>query len=110
MMACEGLREIVTEPYDKGRNWGDFGPYEWTSAVAQIAVDPDNCANSGITDLPLAGRGADGRVRAEADVRILAPVGAGNGKLLVVVPNRGFLGGLPFTVGTPFEDFIAPCP
>jgi len=109
-MACEGLQGIVTEPYENGRSWGDYGPYEWTGAVATIGVDPDNAANAGITDLRLAERAADGRVHAEADIRLLAPAGGGNGKLLVVVPNRGFLGGLPFAVGTPFEDFIAPCP
>src|SRR4051794_23284158 len=109
-MACQGLQDIVTEPYESGRSWGGFGPYEWTSAVARIAVDPDSDANSGITDLRLAEREIDGLVRAEADVRILAPAGAGNGKLLMVVPNRGFLGGLPFAVGAPFEDFIAPRP
>ena len=109
-MACDGLQDIVTEPYEDGRAWGDFGPYEWSSGVARIAVGPDNQANAGITDLHLAERGADGLVHAEADVRILAPAGNGNGKLLVIVPNRGFLGGLPFSVGTPFEDFIAPCP
>ena len=100
----------MTELYEDGRSWGNYGPYEWTSAVAQIAVDPDDAANDGITDLPLADRGADGRVRAEADLRLLGPVGTGNGKMLVVIPNRGFIGGLPFATGIPFEDFIAPRP
>jgi hypothetical protein len=109
-VACEGLQDIVTAPYESGRSWGDYGLYEWTSAVADIAADPDHIANGGITDLQLAERAADGRVHAEADVRILAPVGAGNGKLLVVVPNRGFLGGLPFSAGAPFENFVAPSP
>jgi hypothetical protein len=110
MVACEGLQEVDVEPYADGRSWGEHGPYEWTSAVAQIAVDPDHKANAGITDLTLADRGADGLVRAEADVRILAPVSGGNGKLLVVVPNRGFLGGLPFAAGAPFEQFVSPRP
>ena len=44
----------------------------------------------------LAERDEQGRVRFEADLRILRP-GTGNGRLLFVVANRGLLGGVPFS-------------
>ncbi|MCU1376355.1 MAG: hypothetical protein JWO68_3641, partial [Actinomycetia bacterium] len=46
----------------------------------------------------------DGCVRFEADVRLLRPAGHdGNRKLLFVVANRGFLGGVPFSAGAPLQ-------
>ncbi|MDA8045832.1 MAG: hypothetical protein M0Z30_11445 [Actinomycetota bacterium] len=75
--------------------------YEWVSGTARFAADPDDPANHRIVDLARAPRGPDGRVRFSADVRILRPADTGNGRLLVVVPNRGLLGGVPFSLGAP---------
>ncbi|WP_210479305.1 alpha/beta hydrolase domain-containing protein [Naasia sp. SYSU D00948] len=85
--------------------FGETGPgpypgYEWKRAVAHGALDPDAAANAGIADLDLAPRGAHGAVRYDADVRILRPRDGGNRRLLVVVPNRGTTGAVPFSVGT----------
>jgi hypothetical protein len=74
-------------------------PYEWVSAIARFAVDPADEANARIVDLDLAARGRDASVRFESDVRVLRPTGPGNGRALVVVPNRGMLGGIPFSLG-----------
>ncbi len=63
--------------------------YETVEATVTFAVDPEYQANERITDLRLASRDADGLVRFDADLRLLRPVGGGNGKLLFVVPNRG---------------------
>ena len=87
---------MVVTPYAGGRAFG-AGPYEWVSSIAEFAVDPCAEANAGIADLMLAERDEQGRVRFEADLRILRPVGPGNGRLLFVVANRGLLGGVPFS-------------
>jgi hypothetical protein len=73
-------------------------PYEWVAATAAFSVDPSAGTNSRITDLTLAPRHEDGSVRFESDVRLLRPTGQGNGKVLLVVPNRGMLGGVPFSL------------
>jgi hypothetical protein len=73
-------------------------PYEWVIATAAFSVDPSAGANSRITDLTLAPRHEDGKVRFESDVRLLRPTGQGNGKVLLVVPNRGMVGALPFSL------------
>ena len=101
-MALRGLRETLVQPYDDGRAWGEAGPYEWVSAVADFAVDPQAPPNHGIVDLDRAPRNADGLVEFEADLRVLRPTGTGNGRLLFVVANRGLLGGVPFSAGAPF--------
>lgn len=87
-------------------------PYEWVTATAAFAVDPDHRANAGIVDLELAPRGDDGLVRFDADVRILRPAGRGSGNLLFVVANRGLLGAMPFSLraGEDFADIAVPSP
>ncbi|MDP6718269.1 MAG: hypothetical protein QGF59_06435, partial [Pirellulaceae bacterium] len=79
------------KPYDAGQAFGDVGAYEQIDGVATFAVDPNNPANALITDLDLASRDDDGRVRFEADLSILQPVdsSAGPQRLLVELPNRG---------------------
>ncbi len=76
-------------------------PYEWVVATASFAVDPEAPHNRRITDLDLTSRGPEGLVRFDADVRILRPQQGGNGRLLVVVPNRGLTGGVPFSADAP---------
>jgi len=73
-------------------------PYEWVIATARFAVDPANEANARIVDLGRVARGTDEPVHFESDVRLLRPTGQSNGKALVVVPNRGTLGGIPFSL------------
>ncbi len=97
-----GIRQEARRPFAGGQPWGSAGPYEAISAVADFAVDPQLPANGGIVDLPLAAD-PDGLVRFDADLRLLRPPGGGNGKLLLVVPNRGMLGGLPFSAGAPWQ-------
>jgi len=63
--------------------------YEWISAVAHYAVDPDDPANARIADLSLAPRGHDGKVRFSGDVVLLRPDGGGNRRAILSVPNRG---------------------
>jgi hypothetical protein len=100
-MVLRALRDLAVAPFDDGSSW-QSGPYEWCSAVAEFAVDPESAANRSITDLARAPRGGDGCVTFDADLRVLRPVGTGNGKLLLVIPNRGNLGGVPFSVDAPF--------
>ncbi len=66
-------------------------PYEWVSAVARYAVDPDDPANARITDLGLAPRDGDGKVRFSGDVVLLRPDGGGNRRAVLSVPNRGMV-------------------
>jgi hypothetical protein len=100
-------------PYEGGRPWGKTGPYEWVEATATFATDPTRPDHSRIVDLDLAPREPDGTVRFESDVRLLRPAdGEGNGRLLVVIPNRGRLGGVPFSIGgaTGFAPAETPLP
>jgi hypothetical protein len=75
--------------------------YEWVTGTATFAVDPIAEANRQIVDLDRAPRDGDGMVRFRADVRLLRPVDGGARRALVVVPNRGMLGALPFSLDTP---------
>ncbi len=72
--------------------------HEWVAATARLAVAPESPANARIADLAAAPRDHDGLVRFDADVRLLRPAAAGNGRVLVVVPNRGMTGGVPFSL------------
>jgi hypothetical protein len=78
-------------PAFAGRDFGAVGSYEWITARATIALDPQDDRNAVITDLAQAPRNSDGRVEATADIVILRPADPtrGNGTLFVEVPNRG---------------------
>jgi hypothetical protein len=73
-------------------------PYEWVVASAHFAVDPRDPANARIVDLGRAAPREDGLIHFVSDVRLLRPAGPGNGRALVVIPNRGLLGGIPFSL------------
>lgn len=73
--------------------------YEWVTGVVSFAVDPDHPANRCIVDLDRARRDADGCVHFDADLRLLRSRGQSDGPLLLAVPNRGMLGGVPFSLG-----------
>ncbi|MCX4096922.1 alpha/beta hydrolase domain-containing protein [Nocardia sp. alder85J] len=99
-MAVEAVRIEAVQPYADPR-------YEMVRGTAGFAVDPAHPANARIIDLALAPRGGDGLVRFDSDLRILRPTGTGSRNLLLLVPNRGMIGGLPFSTGlTPdYTDF-----
>ncbi len=86
-------------PYEGGAPFGAVGPYERVDARLRFAVDPAHPANAGIADLELAPRGADGRVRFEADLCLLRPVDPARGsrRLFVSVVNRGRKSVVPFS-------------
>jgi hypothetical protein len=74
-----------------GTAFGNTGVYERLSGRVLFRVDPDSKAQSGVTDLGLAPRDADGLVSFEADFFILKPVELrrGNGRLFFDYGNRG---------------------
>ncbi len=78
-----------------------LAPYEWVVATASFAVNPRGYQNRRIVDLGLTPRDSEGLVRFDADVRLLRPRQGANGRLLVVVPNRGLTGGVPFSLDAP---------
>ena len=90
-MAVTRLDILDRAPYEGGRAFDGSGAYERIDAIAHYALDPAHAANQGIVDLDLAERGDDGLVRFSGDVTILQPMAAeaGNGTLLLQVPNRG---------------------
>jgi hypothetical protein len=79
------------EAFAGGRAFGAAGAYEQLRGRAYFGLDPAHPANTGIVDLDLAPRDADGRVTFWADVRILRPTDAGkaNRRLVLDVVNRG---------------------
>lgn len=78
-------------PFAEGASFGAVGAYEQIDARVTFAVDPAAEVNSAIVDLGLAPRDGEGRVRFTSEVTLLVPAtaGAGNGRLLVDVVNRG---------------------
>ena len=73
-----------------GRGFGVIGRYLQLDGTAHFAVDPGHPGNRCITDLDLAPRDSDGRVRFAADVRILTPEDQQRSRrLLFDVVNRG---------------------
>ena len=74
-----------------GRSFGQVGPYRRIDGTAHFSVDPEDEANSLITDLSLARRDSDGRVAFSADFSVLQPVDPQKGarRLLLDVLNRG---------------------
>ena len=80
----ESLEIRIAEPIENYK-------YEWISAVAHYAVDPDAPANARIADLGLAPRDHDGKVRFSGDVVLLRPADGANGRAILSVPNRGMV-------------------
>jgi hypothetical protein len=90
-MAVIDVNVTSREPFAEGRIFGAVGAYERIDGIFMFAVDPTHEANQGITDLALALRDADGRVRFASDFTLLVPVdpALGNRRLIVDVVNRG---------------------
>ncbi len=78
-------------PYAGGRGFGDVGAYRELGGVAHFGVDPGARVNSTITDVGLAPRDTEGRVRFSSDFALLMPAeaGRGNRRLFFDVCNRG---------------------
>jgi len=74
-----------------GKQFGLAGAYEKLSGKVQFALDPASPRNSGIADLALAPRNANGKVEFTAEFYLLKPVDVarGNGRILYEVGNRG---------------------
>ncbi|MBI4540840.1 MAG: hypothetical protein HY704_15160 [Gemmatimonadetes bacterium] len=83
-------------PYEKGRSFGEAGPYERIVGTVSVEADPNHPAYREIVDIDKAPRNASGRVEYEAQFLLLRPVdpGKANGTLLSLVPNRGNLAGI----------------
>ena len=90
-MTIEHLEVHSATPYAEGISFGPHGPFELIHATAHYAVNPDLPDESCIADLTLAPRDADGCVRFSGDLTLIRPANpaAGNGALLIDVPNRG---------------------
>jgi len=78
-------REVVLD----GTAFAGAGPYERIVGTLHFAVDPRLPVHEPIADLGLAPRNAAGHVESSADFYVLRPVGGGNRRLLLDVPNRG---------------------
>ena len=99
--------ETVSPAFD-GRGFGTAGTYDRITARATIGLDPADPHNSGIADLALAPRNAEGLVEATSDVVILRPTDGtrGNGVLLYDVVNRGRKLGLNLLNDAPLGNAV----
>ncbi len=90
-MAVEGFELRKRALLADGASFGAHGAYERIEGELQYAVDPLAACNARIVDLALAPREADGLVRFRGRLSVLRPAepAAGNGCLLLDVPNRG---------------------
>lgn len=90
---AELVRIEIRERSDvlNGHAWGKAGAYERLAGRVFFEVDPELPANRTVADLQLAPRNAHGRVEFSADFFMLKPRDsrAGNGTLLLEIPNRG---------------------
>jgi len=79
------------QPFAQGKSFGSVGAYEQMDGVVRFAVDPDDPANSTVTDLKLAPRNAQGLVEFSSDFRIVLPVDGAKGshRLVFDILNRG---------------------
>ena len=84
------LSERVSPCFD-GAGFANVGPYERLHGVAYCSIDPEHRLNSGIVNLKLAPRNAQGGVDYSFDFCILKPleVTRGNGWLFYEILNRG---------------------
>lgn len=90
-MAVTQFEITSRRPLASGESFGDIGQYEEVRGILRYAVDPEDPANSRITDLDLAPRNSAGKVEFAADVHVMRPVDASKGRRTIVydVLNRG---------------------
>ncbi len=83
--------ELTASQFASGRSFGTVGAYGQLRGRATFGLDPNHALNQAITDLHLAPRDGEGRVRFSADVRILRPTdpSRSNRVLFLDVVNRG---------------------
>lgn len=98
-MAVERLEITERKPYADGKSFGDVGPYEVIEGLVHFAVDPLHASNQAITDIELAPRDTDGKVRYTSEFLMLHPTHPERGRHRAIfdVINRGritALGGL----------------
>lgn len=96
-MAVERLEVTRIVPLDTAACAG-LAPHVVEHGVAHLVIDPHHAANARTVDLAAAA-GDDGSVRFRADYRLVRSEDDGADKLLVVVPNRGMVGAVPFSRG-----------
>ena len=90
-MSVERIEITHQVPYADGEAFGEHGPFELIRARLRYAVNPMLEDHRRITDLECANRGTDGCVRFSGDLVLMRPQdpSAGNGALVIDVPNRG---------------------
>lgn len=101
-VAAQGIYKIVVNsaadptapsqnPTFGGTSFGNVGAYEKVRGEAFGRLDPNDAHNSGIVDIKLAPRDANGMVEYSMDFFILKPVdlSKGNHKIFYEVNNRG---------------------
>ena len=90
-MSVSSLEVHSRQSYAGGKSFGETGPYQQLDGKVHFSIDPNDSANTLITDLTLAPRDANGRVSFSADFRILQPLGSarGNRRIFFDVVNRG---------------------
>ena len=84
--------DIISEtPFAGGEAFGDVGAYRHLKGRAHFSVDPAHAANRAITDIEMAARDSEGRVRFSADFEMLQPADPerGRGSVIFDVVNRG---------------------
>jgi hypothetical protein len=88
-MAVVRVEITRREPVLGGAGFGGGGAYEKIEGTLHFGVDPSRPVHEPIADIALAPRGASGLVESSADFYLLRPLGGGNHRLLLDVPNRG---------------------
>ncbi len=84
--------DITSEtPFAGGQSFGSVGPYSHLKGRAYFSVDPLHPSNRTITDIEMAPRDSEGRVRFSADFEMLQPADPerGRGSMVFDVVNRG---------------------
>ena len=73
-----------------GISFGRIGQYEFIRGIIHYEIDPKHPDSQLVTDIDMAPRESNGKVRFTSDVHILRPLNPSpGGSLLLSVPNRG---------------------
>ena len=77
--------------YEGGKSFGEVGPYIYLEGVAYFEIDPDNEANTSITDIDLAPLNENGMIEFSSDFSVLKPSDPARGcrTVLLDIVNRG---------------------
>ena len=90
-MPVTKLEITSSTPFAGGQSFGDVGAYTHVKGTVHFSVDPLHPNNEAITDVELAPRDSEGRVRFSADFEMLHPTDPDKGRRSIVfdVVNRG---------------------